>query len=64
MFVGEFGTTGNADMSSRVRWTRFNRRLAEAHGFSWGCWSFGPTFALFEADHDCWHTELLRALVP
>lgn len=32
VFVGEFGTSDNADMASRVRWTRFNRELAEAHG--------------------------------
>ena len=38
LFLGEFGTSNNADMASRVRWTRFNRQLAERHGFSWGCW--------------------------
>ena len=31
VFIGEFGTSDNADMASRVRWTRFNRELAQAH---------------------------------
>ena len=64
VFVGEFGTTGNADMPSRVRWTRSNREFAERHGFSWGCWSYGPSFALWDFDHHRWHAELLRALLP
>jgi endoglucanase len=64
VFVGEFGTTSNADLPSRVRWTRFNRELAEQYGFAWGCWSYGPSFALWDADHHRWHTELLDALLP
>ncbi|MDQ2847717.1 MAG: glycoside hydrolase family 5 protein [Actinomycetota bacterium] len=64
VFIGEFGTSNNADVPSRVRWARFNRQLAEQHGFAWGYWSYGPTFALRDADHDRWHPELLRALIP
>jgi endoglucanase len=64
VFIGEFGTSNNADMSSRVRWTCFNRELAERHGFSWGCWSYGPAFALYDFDNDRWHSDLLHALVP
>ena len=62
IFIGEFGTTDNADMPSRIRWTRFNRQLADQHGFSWGAWSYGPAFALYDDEHDCWHEELLQAL--
>jgi endoglucanase len=64
VFMGEFGTTNHADMSSRIRWTRFNRELAEQHGFSWGCWSYGPTFSLYDEAEQRWREELLRALVP
>jgi endoglucanase len=64
IFLGEFGTTSNADMASRVRWTRFNRELAEYHGFSWGCWSLAPTFALYDTRQDHWHHALLDALIP
>jgi endoglucanase len=42
VFIGEFGTTNNADMPSRVRWTRFNRELAEQHGFAWAAGPTGP----------------------
>ena len=64
IFIGEFGTTNNADMASRARWMQFNRELAEHHGFSWGCWSFGPSFAIYDTDHDHWHEALLDALIP
>ena len=64
VFVGEFGTSDNADMASRIRWTRFNRELAEAHDFSLGYFSYGPTFSLWEDTADRWHRELLRALIP
>jgi endoglucanase len=63
LFLGEFGTSNNADMASRVRWTRFNRQLAERHGFSWGCWCLGPLFALYDGEHGRWHAGLLEALM-
>lgn len=63
IFIGELGTTNNADMASRVHWTRFNRELAEHHGFSWGYWSFGPSFAIYDTDRDRWHQPLLDALI-
>ncbi|MTE12113.1 glycoside hydrolase family 5 protein [Nocardia aurantiaca] len=63
VFVGEFGTSTNADTASRARWTEFNRRQAEEHGFSWGCWSFAPTFALYDLESQSWNRPLLRALM-
>ncbi|MFI6785928.1 glycoside hydrolase family 5 protein [Nonomuraea sp. NPDC050383] len=62
IFVGEFGTSGNADPGSRARWAAVNRRLAEEHGFSWGYWSFGPTFALYDESTGGWDPALLQAL--
>jgi endoglucanase len=62
IFIGEFGTTNHAEMASRIRWTRFNRQLADRHGFSWGVWSYGPIFALYDDEHDCWHEGLRQAL--
>lgn len=64
VLLGEFGTTDNAEMPSRIRWTRFNRELAERHGFAWGCWSYGPSFAVYDTRADDWHTGILEALVP
>jgi endoglucanase len=63
LFLGELGTTSNADMASRARWTRFNRRLAEQHGIPWGIWSFGPTFAIYDVAAGAFHPELLAALM-
>jgi endoglucanase len=62
--LGEFGTTTHADMASRVRWTRFNRELAEQRGFSWGCWAYAPLFSIYDIDQGNWHHDLLDALVP
>jgi endoglucanase len=62
ILVGEFGSSNNADMASRARWTRTNRELAERHGFSWGYRSFGPSFALYDLHADRWNRELLDAL--
>ncbi|MEC3917532.1 glycoside hydrolase family 5 protein [Nocardia sp. CDC160] len=62
IFLGEFGTSVHADNASRARWTAFNRLLAEERGFSWGAWSFGPTFALYNAQSGGWNKPLLTAL--
>ncbi|MGB6580145.1 MAG: cellulase family glycosylhydrolase [Streptosporangiaceae bacterium] len=63
LFLGEFGTTNNADIASRVRWTRFNRRLAEEHGIPWGIWSFAPIFAVYDQQAGTFHPDLLAALI-
>lgn len=63
LFLGEFGTTSNADLASRVRWTRFNRRLAEGHGIPWGIWSFAPIFAIYDLAARTFNPDLLAALM-
>ncbi|MFJ9364094.1 cellulase family glycosylhydrolase [Nocardia sp. NPDC101769] len=63
IFVGEFGTSTNADTASRARWTDFNRRLAEEYGFSWGCWSFAPAFAPYDLETQRWNQPPLSALM-
>jgi endoglucanase len=63
LFLGEFGTTNNADLASRVRWTRFNCRLAEEHGIPWGIWSLGPVFAIYDLNTRTFVPELLAALM-
>lgn len=63
MFLAEFGTTSNADLPSRARWTRFNRELAERHGFSWGIWSLGPSFAIYNPTDHTFNPDLLAALI-
>jgi endoglucanase len=62
LFLGELGTTNNADMASRARWTRFNRRLAEQHSMPWGIWSFAPIFAIYDLAARDFYPDLLAAL--
>jgi endoglucanase len=61
--MAEFGTSNNADLASRVRWTKFNRMLAEEHGMSWGIWSLAPTFAIYDMETGRFNAELLGALM-
>ena len=62
LFLAEFGTSNNVDLASRVRWTRFNRRLAEEHAIPWGIWSLGPTFAIYDLTTRAFNPDLLAAL--
>ena len=61
LYLGEFGTSQNADMESRARWTRAVVREAEAHQMSWAYWDF---FAAYDAQNNTWREPLLRALIP
>jgi endoglucanase len=63
LFLAEFGTTNNADLASRVRWTKFNRTLAEHHGIPWGIWSLAPIFAIYDQSAQSFNPELLAALM-
>jgi endoglucanase len=63
IFIGEFGASSTADMPSRIRWAGFIRKLCEERGFSWGYWSFGPSFALYDFPNQQWHAGLLNALI-
>jgi endoglucanase len=62
VFIGEFGATSKADPASRATWARANRELAEARGFSWGWWSLGPTYSVYDTVAGRWDTPLLAAL--
>jgi endoglucanase len=53
----------HADHASRVRWTRFNRRLAETRGISWGVWSMAPTSAVYDLAAHAFDPDLLAALM-
>jgi endoglucanase len=63
LFLGEFGTTNHADLASRVRWTRFNRKLAEELGLPWAIWSFAPIFAIYDLSARAFNPQLLAALM-
>jgi endoglucanase len=64
IFLGEFGAYSKADMASRVRWTSFVAREAEARGFSWGYWEFCSGFGVYDLTTSQWNEQLVQALIP
>ena len=64
IFMGEFGAYSKADMNSRVRWTAFMAREAEARNFSWSYWEFCSGFGLYDLTTSKWREELVQALLP
>jgi len=64
LWLGEFGAYEQADMQSRVNWTKFVREEAEARGMSWAYWEFGSGFGVYDRAAGHWREELLKALIP
>lgn len=64
ILLGEFGAYKTADMASRVRWTSFVARLAEAHGFPWAYWEMAAGFGIYDPDLRLWRQDLIQALIP
>ena len=63
IFLGEFGASGsNPNLAARVRWTRFVRDAAEAHGFTWAYWEYQAGFGVWDPQAKQWRKELLEAL--
>ena len=62
--LGEFGAYGKADMPSRVRWTSYIARQAEARNWSWSYWQFDSDFIVYDVNKDEWVTPIFRALIP
>ena len=64
IFLGEFGAAGsNPNQPARVRWTRFVRDTAEAHGFTWAYWEYQANFGVWDPRAKEWRQDLLAALV-
>jgi endoglucanase len=64
VFLGEFGAYDKAPMESRVRYTAFVARTAEAMGWSWAYWQFDSDFILWDMKADQWVEPILHALIP
>lgn len=62
--LGEFGAYEKADLASRVRWTNFIARQAEARNWSWSYWQFDSNFIVYDIDKDQWVEPILNALIP
>ena len=63
VFLGEFGAYQEADMESRVRWTRFVTREGQRLGFSWSYWEFCSGFGAYDPKTDTWRAPLKAALI-
>jgi endoglucanase len=61
--LGEFGAYEKGDLASRVRWTNFIARQAEARGWSWSYWQFDSNFIVYDIDKDHWVEPILNALI-
>jgi len=64
ILLGEFGAYDQAPMESRVRYTSFVARKAEAAGWSWAYWQFDSDFILWDMRADHWVEPILGALIP
>lgn len=62
--LGEFGAYEKGDIDSRVRWTSFIARQAEARKWSWSYWQFDSDFIVYDIDKDEWVTPIKNALIP
>lgn len=62
--LGEFGAYEKADMASRVRWSNYVARQAEARDWSWSYWQFDSDFIVYDIDKDQWNTPIKDALLP
>jgi endoglucanase len=64
IFLGEFGAYDKAPMDSRISYTDFVARTAEASGWSWAYWQFDNDFILWDMKADRWVEPILHALIP
>lgn len=63
VFLGEFGAYQEADLESRVRWTRFVSREAERLSFSWAYWEFCSGFGAYDPKAEARRGPLKEALL-
>ncbi len=62
LYLGEFGAYQEADIESRIVWTRAVRQAASQHGISACYWEFDGGFGLFDRKANRWRARLLHAL--
>ena len=62
--LGEFGAYEKADMDSRLKWTNYIARQAEARNWSWSYWQFDSDFIVYNMNKDEWVLPIKNALIP
>jgi endoglucanase len=63
LYLGEFGSSENADTAARVAWTRAVAREAKKLDFSWSYWQFCSNFGVYDPTTHSWNQPLLQALL-
>jgi endoglucanase len=63
ILLGEFGAYRDADMDSRVRWTRFISGEATKLGMSWTYWEFCSGFGAYDPKAKAWRKPLASSLL-
>ena len=64
IYLGEFGAYSKAEIDSRVRWTDFMARSAEAKGMSWAYWEFRSGFGIYEAQDEAMEHATAKGTYP
>lgn len=64
LYMGEFGAYSKADMESRIRWTAYVARQAEAREITWAYWELCAGFGVYDQAREEWNRPLLEALLP
>lgn len=62
--LGEFGAYEKADLASRLKWTDFVARQAEARKWSWSYWQFDSDFIVYNMEKDEWVKSIRDVLIP
>ena len=64
ILLGEFGAYDKGPLESRVLYTSWVARTAEALGWAWTYWQFDSDFLLWDMSKDGWVEPIQKALIP
>lgn len=64
ILLGEFGAYDKGPIESRVLYTSWAARTAEALGWAWTYWQFDSDFLLWDMAKDGWVEPIHKALIP
>lgn len=63
VWLGEFGVTENADITSRMNWMKFIVTEAEKREIPWAYWGLSSSCGIYDLDKEKWEDSLLEALI-
>lgn len=63
VWLGEFGVTKNADITSRMNWMKFIVTELEKREIPWAYWDFYANCGIYDLNGKMWEESLLDALI-